>query len=149
MQTPEPCTPLLILRLPAALEKLPDFVGPVLAVAASCRLDEEKCNDLELALEEALVNIFAYAYPDEPGFIDLSCHRAADTLVIRIVDEGAPFSVTAAADPDLFADILERKIGGLGIHLIKNLMDDVRYQRQGNRNILELCLALPLQSESS
>jgi anti-sigma regulatory factor (Ser/Thr protein kinase) len=135
--------------LPATLEKLPDFIGPVLAVAASCRLDEEKCNDLELALEEALVNIFAYAYPDEPGFIDLSCRREADTLVISIVDEGAPFSVTAVADPDLSADILERKVGGLGIHLIKNLMDDVRYQRQGNRNILELCLALPSQSEPS
>lgn len=130
------------IRLPASIDNLPGFIGPVLAFATANQLGEERKNDLELALEEALVNIFRYAYPGGTGYVGLSCRIADGRLVLLIEDEGLPFAATSAGPPDISAGILERKIGGLGIHLIKNLMDDVRYRREGDRNLLELTLSL-------
>lgn len=142
MQKSEHLQPLVSVRLPASIENLPGFLSPVLAFASAHHLDDEKKNHLELALEEALVNIFNYAYPETVGHVDLTCRLAEGRLVILIEDEGVPFSMMSAAAPDLAADILERKIGGLGVHLIKSLMDDVRYRREGNRNLLELILCI-------
>ncbi len=142
MRKPERPPPPVSVRLPASIENLPGFLGPVLAFASAHHLDDEKKNHLELALEEALVNIFSYAYPEKPGHVDLTCRLTDGRLVILIEDEGIPFSMMSAAAPDLTADILERKIGGLGVHLIKNLMDDVRYRREGKRNLLELILCI-------
>lgn len=145
MQKPE-SPPLVSIRLPATIENLPDFIGPVLALATAYHLDDERKNDLELALEEALVNIFSYAYPEETGQVDLACRIEGNRLIILIEDEGLPFSIGSAAAADLTADIVERRIGGLGIHLIKNLMDDVRYRREGIRNLLELTLSIDPQA---
>ena len=146
LQTTESGDSPVNVRLPARIEHLADFIGPVLALAKACQLDEERRNDLELALEEALVNICSYAYPENSGFIDLVCRIADSRLLILIRDEGVPFSVTSSDDPDITSEIDERKIGGLGIHLIKSLIDEVRYQRQGNHNLLELTLFIQPQS---
>ena len=138
--------PPLSIRLPASIDNLPAFIGPALAFASAHHLGDARKNDLELALEEALVNIFSYAYPEKPGFVGLTCRVTPSHLVILIEDEGQPFSVVSATTPDITADLLERKIGGLGVHLIKSLMDDVRYRRAGNRNQLELTLAIDPQT---
>lgn len=146
MQKPEHIPPLVSIHLPASIENLPNFIGPVLALTSAYNLDDERKNDLELALEEALVNIFRYAYPEKTGQVDLTCRVEAGRLIILIGDEGLPFSMESAATADLTADIIERKIGGLGIHLMKSLMDDVRYRREGNRNLLELSLFIHPQA---
>lgn len=146
MQEPEHIAPLVSISLPACIENLPNFIGPVLAFASAYNIDDERKNDLELALEEALVNIFRYAYPEKTGQVDLTCRVEAGRLIILIGDEGLPFSMESAATADLTADIIERKIGGLGIHLMKSLMDDVRYRREGNRNLLELSLFIHPQA---
>lgn len=146
MQKPEHIEPAVSIRLPASIENLPGFLSPMLAFASAHHLDDDRKNDLELALEETLVNIFSYAYPGKPGHVELSCVMADGRLVILIEDEGLPFSMVSAAAPDINADILERKIGGLGVHLIKSLMDDVRYRREGNRNMLELILSINPQA---
>jgi len=142
LRKPEDAGSPVSISLPAVIENLPDFIGPVLSLASAYHLDEERKNDLELALEEALVNIFRYAYPDKAGSVGLTCRVEAGHLITLIEDEGLPFSVASASTTDLAADIVKRKIGGLGIHLIKSLMDDVRYRRDGNRNLLELTLSL-------
>jgi len=146
LQDPEHIPPVVSIHLPASIENLPDFIGPVLALASAYHLDEEKKNDLELALEEALVNIFRYAYPEKTGMVDLTCRIEGGRLILLIEDEGLPFAIDTTAAADLTADICERRIGGLGIHLIKNLMDDVRYRREGNRNLLELTLSIDPQA---
>lgn len=145
MQQPDALPPPVVVRLTARIENLPDFIGPVLALATAAHLDEERKNDLELVLEEVLVNISNYAYPDQPGQVELTCRIEGDRLTILIEDEGVPFSLVDAATPDLSPDIAERQIGGLGVHLIKNLMDEVRYRREEGRNLLELVLYLPPQ----
>ncbi len=146
MQKPEHIAPLVSIRLPAGIENLPGFVNPVLAIAAAYHLAEERKNHLELALEEALVNIFSYAYPGKTGYVDLSCRIIDDHLVILIEDQGIPFSVDSVATPDISADIMERTTGGLGIHLMRSLMDGVQYRRVGDCNLLELTLAIHPQA---
>ncbi len=142
LQKPEQIGPPVSVRLPASIENLPEFLGPVLAFATTHHLSDDRKNDLELALEETLVNIFSYAYPETPGDVELSCRIAGDRLVLLIEDKGLPFSMVSVESPDINADLLERKIGGLGVHLIKSLMDDVRYRREGDRNVLELVLSI-------
>lgn len=133
---------LVAIELPATLENLPRFIAPVLAVARSLSLDEIRCSDLELALEESLVNIFNYAYPDEEGMVRISCRTDKGCLVVGIEDKGLAFSLIDAAVPDLSVDLSNRKIGGLGVHLVRNLMDNVRYRREADRNLLELVVCL-------
>jgi serine/threonine-protein kinase RsbW len=130
----------IFIELPAKLENLPRFIAPVLAAARSLPLDENRCSDLELALEESLVNIFNYAYPDEEGTVRISCRTEKDCLFVRIEDKGLAFSLIDAAGPDLSVDLSNRKIGGLGVHLVRSLMDDVRYRREADRNLLELVI---------
>jgi anti-sigma regulatory factor (Ser/Thr protein kinase) len=105
-------------------------------------LDESRCNDLELALEESLVNVFNYAYSGEDGTVRISCRMEKDCLVVGIEDKGLAFSLIDAAVPDLAVDLSDRKIGGLGVHLVRSLMDDVRYRREADRNLLELVVCL-------
>jgi serine/threonine-protein kinase RsbW len=126
------------IRLPARIENLPYFIAPVLAEARALGIDEERGKDLELALEESLVNIFNYAYPIKAGFASVSCRVVDNRLVVLIEDEGVAFSYTGAGAPEFSSDVSERQIGGLGIHLVRSLMDDVRYRREEDRNLLEL-----------
>lgn len=134
---------LVRLNLPARLENVPRLMEPVLAAARTLALEDERLGDLELALEECLVNIVNHAYAGAGGPIDLICFRRAHSLAVRIEDEGIAFDPTAAAAPDLTADLDERPIGGLGVHLVRRLMDAVHYRREGNRNILTLTIHLP------
>lgn len=94
---------------------------------------------LNLVLEEALTNIIFYAY--EPGTtheirLDLTTH--ADRFEVTLTDSGKPFDPTASPDPDTSLSAEDRPIGGLGIFLMRKLMDDVRYERKQAHNILTL-----------
>ena len=102
----------------------------------------KRIQEIELAAEEALINIFNYAYPDDDtGEVEVRC-RIGDpsSLVIEIIDSGQPFDIQAVPDPDLTLDISERKVGGLGIYLIKKMVSRVHYRREGKNNILTLVI---------
>lgn len=128
--------------MPARLENVPHAIEAVLAAARSLALDSQRLADLELALEESLVNIVDHAYIDAAGPIVLSCRRQAESLAVRIEDEGIAFDPTSAPAPDLDVYLEDRPIGGLGIRLVHHLMDAVHHQREGNRNILTLIVNL-------
>lgn len=120
------------------VEKLYNFINDCLK---DLILDDDKrtnkINMLHLALEEALVNVINYAYPDgEVGNITLTAEQHQDSLIFRLFDKGKPFDPTAIAAPDTQASLDERKIGGLGIHLVRNIMDSVSYEYADNYNIL-------------
>ena len=131
---------LLNIKLPAALENLGRWRGAVSECAREQGFDQRKTGKIELALEEALVNICNYAYPDGPGDVEVSCKEDDRRFIIEIVDSGDPFDMTSLPAPDLPPSIEERKIGGLGIFLIRKMVDDVRYRRGGNFNILNLTI---------
>ena len=128
------------LSMSAKLENLGRFIASVSDCAKAQEFEQEKISKIELAAEEALVNIIRYAYPEGPGEVEMICKMDGGRFVIEIIDSGIPFDVAAKPDPDVNAVIPEREPGGLGIFLIKKVMDEVRYRRENDRNILTLTL---------
>jgi anti-sigma regulatory factor (Ser/Thr protein kinase) len=101
-------------------------------------LAAEKKFGLLLAMEEVFVNICHYAYPDGAGDAEISCRGDGDLFVLEISDYGRPFDVLALPEPDTELEIMDRPIGGLGIHLVRKLSDAVSYRRQDDRNMLRM-----------
>lgn len=115
---------------------LPPYVEK--AVKAS-KLDPVVTEGLNLALEEAVTNVIDYAYPEGTvGNVDIDTAVTDTALTFTITDSGKPFDPTARAEVDIQADIEDRPVGGLGIHLVRKIMDEVRYERRGERNVLIL-----------
>ncbi len=94
---------------------------------------------VNLVLEELILNIMDYGAEDDDPDIALEIQSKDDSISIDLSDRGRPFDpLTEAPEPDLTASVGERRVGGLGVHLTKTLMDDVRYSREENRNRLSI-----------
>ena len=91
-----------------------------------------------IAVEEAFVNICSYAYPEGAGEVEIACTTEDEALVLEIADAGRPFDVLSLPDPDTTSGLMDREIGGLGVHFIRNLADEVSYRRENGRNILRM-----------
>lgn len=89
-------------------------------------------------LEELFVNVAHYAYPDSKGDVKIGIDTSGDSIVIRLIDKGIPFDPVAKADPDITQSAEERKIGGLGIYMVKKSMDSMVYVREDEQNILTI-----------
>jgi anti-sigma regulatory factor (Ser/Thr protein kinase) len=95
--------------------------------------------NLNLVLEEAVVNIINYAYPkEEHQYIYLSAKMNDGSIVLILTDTGKEFDPTAAPEADITLSADERQIGGLGIFLIRQIMNEVRYERIDGKNVLTL-----------
>ena len=111
----------------------------VIDCAGKNNIDEKNILRIELAIEEVLTNVIKYAYQSEPGDVQVTCFFDKDNhFVIEVEDQGVPFDALSIDEPDIGSDISERKIGGLGIFLLKKTMSDVTYQRKEDSNILRL-----------
>lgn len=127
------------IALPAKLENLEAMVGFIGEGAEKQGFDQKTIHQIHLACEEALVNVIHYAYPDGNGDIELTYDLNEEKgLVIEIIDWGIPFNPLSLPEPDIEASIEDRKIGGLGIYMMRNIMDEVHYKREQGRNILTL-----------
>lgn len=126
------------IRRPAKLEHLSELVEFVSECATNHGIQPKRCLQIKLAAEEILVNIFSHAYEGLEGDVWVRCGTDGDDFAAEFEDTGIPFDVPAFGEPDTTAGISERKIGGLGVHLVRKLMDDVRYQRNGDANILTI-----------
>ena len=95
--------------------------------------------EINLALDELFTNIISYGFNDGSEHAIQVCIAADDSLLtITVEDDGIPFNPIARVEPRLPATIEDCTIGGLGIYLIKNLMDNVCYQRNQDKNVLTL-----------
>ena len=101
-------------------------------------LGEAQVKRIELALEEATINIINHAYGGQGGKLEIYCTPLEGGLEIRLVDEGPPFNPLEAPGPEVVTDVASQKIGGMGIHLIRGLTDELSYRRDGGRNVLTL-----------
>lgn len=102
-------------------------------------LDQESKFALNVALDELVTNVISYAYPDgQPRFLDINLSMSGDQLTVEIEDDGVAFDPLAQEVPDTESELEERAIGGLGIEIVKNLMDEVTYERHEDRNILTM-----------
>ena len=98
-------------------------------------LSSEIEGDLSLALEEILVNVIRYGHPEggkHEIVVWLSLEQ--DCVIATVEDDGLPFNPLEAPEPDLYSPIETRQVGGLGIHLIRNVTDGLEYRRDGDRN---------------
>ena len=94
---------------------------------------------VNLVLEELVLNIIDYGQDGSDPDIALEIESEADSIRIELSDRGRPFDpLTEAPEPDLTAPLAERSLGGLGVHLTKTLMDEVRYSRDAHRNRLSI-----------
>ncbi|MBT8365996.1 MAG: ATP-binding protein [Deltaproteobacteria bacterium] len=104
----------------------------------------EKCLfEINLGLDELFTNIISYGYEDDSEHqIKISLAKDKETLVVEVEDDGKPFNPLDAACPEESQDLDSINIGGLGIHLIKKMMDDINYQRVRGKNklILKKCV---------
>jgi len=91
-----------------------------------------------VALEELFVNVAHYAYPDSKGTVKIGIDTSGDSIVVQLTDSGIPFDPVAKPDPDITESADERKIGGLGIYMVKKSMDSITYEYKDNQNILTI-----------
>ena len=94
---------------------------------------------LNLAIEEAVVNVMSYAYPaGTKGDVDIDAEADDEQLKFVISDSGTPFDPTQKGEVDTTLSAEDRGIGGLGIHLIRQIMDTINYERVDGKNVLTL-----------
>jgi anti-sigma regulatory factor (Ser/Thr protein kinase) len=133
-----------VITLPAHLDSLPRGLAMVVECATTAGFPPQRVIEIELAVEEALANICLYAYPHNCGEVEVRCMQdEARHLLIEIIDAGISFDALARPAPDFTVDAVQRPPGGLGIPLIRALMDHATYHREGARNILRLTARLP------
>ena len=106
------------------LDEIREFVGDI---ARAGGFGDKDVYNIQLAADEAASNIIEHAYEGvSDGVLELSCGVKANTITIILVDHGESFDPSEIPMPDLKADLSERKIGGLGIFLMRKIMDEVR-----------------------
>ena len=90
---------------------------------------------VDLVLEELVLNVVNHGSAGGAGEIAIELLSDAEAVTIEIIDDGKPFDpLTDAPDPDTESSIEDRAVGGLGIHLVRTMMDEVSYRREENRN---------------
>lgn len=123
---------------PSRIEEITAFVA---AQAEEASVAARRLPHLELALEEALVNICTYAYREPPRDVTVRLLRDDRRFAVELVDEGIPFDPLEEAPlPDLSSGLEDRAVGGLGVLLIRRVTDEVHYRREEGRNVLSLVL---------
>ena len=128
------------LTIDATLENLDqvlDFVNQQMELAGCT---PKLMNQVDVAVEEIYVNIARYAYHPDVGKAQVRCETGGDPfrIVIGFVDRGRPYNPLEKEDPDVTLSAEKREIGGLGIFLAKQLMDEIEYEFREGENILTL-----------
>ena len=128
-----------MLTLDNDIQQIPQLASFVDAVAEEAGIDFSEAMSLNLALEEAVVNVMQYAYPAEThGTVTIEAVFNKEQLRFILSDAGTPFDPTAKEDVDVSLEVGDREIGGLGIHLIRQIMDDISYEYKDGKNVLTL-----------
>lgn len=119
------------------LDEIREFVGDI---ARTGGFSDKDVYNIQLATDEAASNIIEHAYEHiADGVLELSCGMQGDLITIILIDHGESFDPSEIPLPDLKADLSDRKIGGLGIFLMRKLMDEVHYEANSPKgNVLTM-----------
>ena len=123
---------------PAVVPAVGEAVSWARTRADEAFVPSERSLDVELAVEEALMNVCLHAYGGKGGELSVRAGRFGEDFVVEVEDAGPPFDPTSAPLPDTSAPLEERPVGGLGILLVRRVADRVRWRREDGRNVLTL-----------
>ena len=124
---------------PARFEFLDEIRELVADVARAGGFSDKAIYSLQLAADEAASNIIEHAYEGvSDAVLDLTCDMRGDEIIISMRDTGRAFNIKSVKEPNLKADLSERQIGGLGVYLMRKLMDTVNYESSKSGNLLTM-----------
>ena len=107
--------------------------GQVTSLSGAC------ITDVNICLDELFTNIVSYGFADDQEhIIRLTINLDNNVLIFSIEDDGVPFNPLEKKDPEFPADLINARIGGLGIHIVRKLVDDIRYKRKRGWNLLTM-----------
>ena len=111
------------------------------AQAKEAGFSAARVHEIELVVEEVVANICRHSYSGGIGRVEICC-RLGDgpKMVMEFIDEGPPYDVLAAPEPDLSLDLEQREVGGLGVPMLRALVDHASYRRENARNVLSLTI---------
>lgn len=130
------------MTFPADLESLASCLAFVTAYATAAGIPPKRVGQIELAVEEAFANICKYAYAQSPGQVEVRCTHDEQGLRIELADTGQPFNPLTYTPPDKPDDMMQWSLGKEGIRLIREMMDQVAYRREGEWNIFQLTVQM-------
>ncbi len=124
----------------ASVDHLHEMLGFICAEAKLVGFDASSISKIEMASEEAIVNVIHHAYEGLGGEIEIAIlGEPQQKMEITISDTGSPFDAFEQKfQADVSSPLDKREIGGLGLHFIRNCLDDVLYRREGKWNVLTL-----------
>ena len=125
-------------RVPAKLEGLNEILTFVDSLLEAHGATSQVCTQMRLALEELYANVTLYAYPSGDGWVEIRGSVEEGVATFRIIDGGTPFNPLAKPDPNILLSGEERSIGGLGIFMVKNMVDEIEYDNCDGCNCLTL-----------
>ena len=130
----------VFLSLPAEQDSYPVLEQWLDKLADEYAIPMSVISKIQIAADEIFTNIVKYAYPKTAGTVDIvfSLDTEEDTAVLSFLDSGTPFDPLKKDDPELNIPLEKRRIGGLGILVVKQLMTRVEYQRKGGRNVITI-----------
>ena len=132
-------TPQSSLILPNDVDTIPQLNEYIDCICEENGIDMEIAMSLNLAIEEAVVNVMTYAYPEgETGQVDITMKSDGNLLTCILSDSGTPFDPTQTPEVDTTLSAEERPIGGLGIYLVRQIMDNISYEYVNGQNVLTL-----------
>jgi serine/threonine-protein kinase RsbW len=118
------------------IAEIPEVSAWLEEVMQASGFSEEAILDIQLAAEEAITNVIVHGYKEPGGEVVITCHVTRDRVEVEIADTAPPFDPLSMPEPDLDSSIEERRIGGLGVFLIRQVMDGVSYRYKNGKNIL-------------
>jgi anti-sigma regulatory factor (Ser/Thr protein kinase) len=117
------------LTVSSDLDSLPQVIDFVRQASVAAGLAEKAVFACELATDEACTNIIEHAYAGRSdGMIRVACWAENGAFVVQFHDQGAAFDPTQIQEPQLTENLAERPLGGLGVHFMRSLMDEVRFE---------------------
>ncbi len=125
-----------IKKIRSDIAEIPEVTSWLEEVMEVSGFSEEAILDTQLAVEEAITNVIVHGYKEHGGEVVITCHVNSDRVEVEIADTASRFDPLSIPEPDLDGGIEKRRIGGLGVFLIRQVMDRVSYRYENGKNIL-------------
>jgi len=139
------------LTVTSDVANLGTVIDLVTQAAQKASLDEQDIRSVQMAVDEACINIMVHAYADAAGDIHLHCQVRPGECIITLCDHGRPFDPESVPSPDVTSDLKGRRVGGLGLYFMRKLMDEVRFSfdRDKGNQVVMIKRGRPSRQEGS